>query len=137
MRPKILLEIAALASLGGSAPGSAESYGFNLHAVVPVMCQLRHTDVGAGATDGNIFSLGQINESCNAPTGYEIVVNYTPGTLNGTVLAAGEDHVTLNGSGEAILSRAPGPRIRNRPLTATPGEHGFDTDRLNFEIHTI
>ena len=139
MRRKLAigLGIAVLSSTLG-APAGAESSGtFNLTLFVPVDCTLRHSSEGLGAVTGNAFALGQINEYCNALAGYQIVVNYTPGTLEGTVLSAGEDRVTLNGSGRAVLTNAPGPRIRTRTLMATPGEHGFDTDHLDFQIQAI
>lgn len=131
--------LGALASLlvTASASAEAESMNFNLRATVPVSCFVRHSSMGAAAGGNGPVALGQINEFCNAPGGYEVVVNYAPGTLQGAVLSVGDEQVMLNGSGHAVLSRAPGPRIRERALTATPGANGFDTDHLNFEIQVL
>ena len=88
----------------------------------------------AGAIEGDAVSLGSFREYCNAPTGYELVVSYAPGTLVGTRIIAGSDEILLNGSGQAVLSRATGPRIRERPIAAVPGENGFDSDHLDLQI---
>ncbi|MDQ8758005.1 hypothetical protein RCO27_17400 [Sphingosinicella sp. LHD-64] len=120
-----------------SAPAGAESLNFNLRATVPVSCFVRHTAAGAGPSAGAAVALGQINEFCNAPGGYEVVVSYAPGTLRGAVLSVGNEQVVLNGSGQAVLSRAQGPRIRERALTALPGAGGFDTDRIDFRIQPL
>ena len=82
----------------------------------------------------NAVSLGSFREYCNAPTGYDLVINYAPGSLEGTRIIAGNDEIILNGSGQAVLSRATGPRVRERPIAAVPGEQGFDTDRFELTI---
>lgn len=137
MRRNFVVGLTALASTLSTPAGAVSTGTFTLTLVVPVDCTLHHTSQGAGGVSGNAFALGQIDEYCNAPAGYQIVVNYTPGTLNGTIISAGEDQVVLNGSGQAVLTNAPGPRIRARALTAVPGEHGFDTDHLDFQIQPV
>ena len=107
---------------------------FALRLQVPVHCLVQQRAPGAAIASGSAVSLGQFREYCNAPGGYEMVVRYAPGTLRGAVLAAGQDQVTLDGSGQAILSRAAGPRFRERAILATPGANGFDTDRLEFQL---
>lgn len=130
----------ALASLlaVASASAGAESASFHLQATVPVSCFVRHMPTGVPvANAGNPVALGQISEFCNAPGGYEVVVNYAAGTMQGAVLSVGDEQVVLNGSGQAVISRAQGPRIRQRALTAMPGANGFDTDRLNFQVQLL
>ncbi|QAY79695.1 hypothetical protein ETR14_03640 [Sphingosinicella sp. BN140058] len=112
----------------------AESFGYNLSLTVATHCTVSHSPVGAGAGNGGEIVLGQIAEYCNAPGGYDVIVSYTPGTLRGAVLAAGEDRVVLNGSGEAVLSHEVGPRKRERMLLAVPGEAGFDTSMLQLRL---
>jgi len=63
-----------------------------------------------------------------------LLVTYAPGSLRGARIIAGDDQVVLDGSGQAVLSRSPGPRIRERPVSAVPGEHGFDTSRFELQI---
>lgn len=112
----------------------ARSGNFGLKATIPVHCIVEHQPSRYGVAIGEGIALGELNEFCNAPGGYELVVSYTPGSLKGAMLAAGEDQVVLNGSGFAVLSRATGPRMRARTLAATPGAAGFDADRLEFEV---
>ena len=78
--------------------------------------------------------LRKIRELCNAAHGYELLVNYTPGSLQGTTIRAGDDEVVLNGSGQAVLSRADGPRIRERTVSVTPGPAGLNADSLEFSV---
>jgi hypothetical protein len=130
---RIAATIALLAAVGGSTVAPAAQSGYTLSLVVPVRCQVTF---GAGAvapvSDG--VGLGTIHEYCNAAGGYDLVVHYAPGTLDGTVLIAGDDDVTLDGSGSAVIARSPIPRIRQRTLVAIPGPNGFDSDRLELEV---
>jgi hypothetical protein len=116
------------------ANASVESSGsYLVRAYVPVVCTLTHA-IGPVAPLDQGYALGELKEYCNAPSGYSISVNYAPGSLRGAVIAVGDERVTLDGSGNTIVSRAPGPRIRDRAIVAIPGPSGFDTDRLNFQI---
>lgn len=122
---------------GCTSAAHSESFGINLLLQVPVMCTVR---AGAGAADApasptapGSFELGAIREYCNAPHGYDLVVHYTPGTLKGMTLIAGEARVELDGSGTALVGRSPGPAIKYRNLEAIPGPQGFDADHLDFE----
>jgi hypothetical protein len=90
--------------------------------------------IGSGVALGNVVALGTFREYCNAPGGYQLVVNYTPGSLQGARIIAGNDEIVLDGSGRAVLSRATGPKIRERLISMSPGANGFDTDRLELDI---
>ncbi len=129
--------LATLALVAGSGPANAATVSLTLQAIVPVACQVRHSSAGVGGSADGTVPLGQLNEFCNAAQGYELIVSYAPGTMRGAVLVVGEDRVVLNGSGEAVVSRSLGARIRNRMLSATPGDAGFDTDRLNFRVQVV
>ncbi|WP_243451035.1 hypothetical protein [Sphingosinicella sp. CPCC 101087] len=137
MLRKIGLATAAAAFTLSSAPLGAESRSFLIRARVPVVCQVQFRPIGATPIDGTTIPLGEISEFCNAPGGYELVVNYAPGTMQGAVIVAGEDQVVLNGSGQAILTRSPRPRNRARLLSAMPGQQGFDTDRLDLRVQPM
>lgn len=112
----------------------AASYSFNLRLQVPVHCTVKQQAIGSGTAIGNAFALGTFREYCNAPGGYQLVVNYAPGSLQGARIMAGNDEIVLDGSGRAVLSRATGPAIRERLITMAPGASGFDTDRLDLNI---
>lgn len=112
----------------------AASVGYELRLVVPVYCTVKHQGTGYGASANGAVSLGTFREYCNSPRGYDLIVTYTPGALKGTKIIAGEEQITLDGSGRSILSRASGPRLRERVIAAVPGSNGFDTDRLELSI---
>ena len=131
---KITLGAASVILAAAPTAALAASFGFNLRLSVAVHCTVQHQPMGYGAATGNAVSLGTFREYCNAPAGYDLVVNYTPGSLHGARIIAGSDEIVLNGSGQAVLSRATGPGIRERPIAAVPGENGFDTDRLELTI---
>jgi hypothetical protein len=134
MAKKLLLASLVLGPLVPVAAYAA-SGTYNLSLVVPVYCKVGFNGGGSSsAVDGGATPLGNLHEYCNAPAGYSLVVNYTPGALRGAELFVGSDRIVLDGSGHATVSQAQGPRIRNRPLAASPGENGFDTDRLDFEL---
>jgi len=134
MRLAAGLPVAALLCTATNAGANANaSASYAVRAVVPVICTLSHPAAAPTPLD-NGYSLGDLKEYCNAPSGYVVTVNYAPGSLRGAVIAVGDERVVLDGSGNTTISRASGPRIRDRALVAIPGPSGFDTDRLNFQI---
>lgn len=134
---KFSLGIASLALAVAPTTATAATYGFNLSLTVAVSCTVQHQATGFGMVSGDAVSLGTFREYCNAPGGYDLVINYAPGSLEGTRIIAGGDEIILNGSGQAVLSHATGPRVRERPIAAVPGEQGFDTDRFELRIVPI
>lgn len=136
MNARIFASIPVFAMLCISQPAGASSQasiGYNLEVNVPVICSLKHQP-GIAASVGGGYELGELIEYCNAPDGYTVTVNYAPGSMRGAVVSVGEESVTLDGSGTAVVSRAAGPRIRDRTIVAVPGPAGFDTSRLDFDI---
>lgn len=113
---------------------TAATFGVNLNLTVALQCTVQHQATGLGVISGDAVSLGTFREFCNAPTGYDLVVSYAPGTMQGARVIAGNDEIILNGTGRAVLSRSTGPRIRERMIAAVPGAKGFDTDRLELTI---
>ncbi len=134
MIQKFSLGIASFVLAAAPTTATAATFGFNLSLMVPVHCTVQHQPTGFGAISGNAVSLGTFREYCNAPTGYDLVINYAPGSMEGARVIAGNDEIVLNGSGRAVLSRSTGPRIMERMIAAVPGENGFDTDRLELTI---
>jgi len=131
---KFSLGIASVVLVVAPTAAMAATYGFNLSLMVAVNCTVQHQATGFGIINGDAVSLGTFREYCNAPSGYDLVINYAPGSMEGARVIAGNDEIVLNGSGRAILSRSTGPRIRERMIAAVPGENGFDTDRLELTI---
>ena len=131
---KFSLGIASVVLVVAPTAAMAATYGFNLSLMVAVNCTVQHQPTGFGIINGDAVSLGTFREYCNAPSGYDLVINYAPGSMEGARVIAGNDEIVLNGSVRAILSRSTGPRIRERTIAAVPGENGFDTDRLELTI---
>jgi hypothetical protein len=132
MRRTIKYLVIFITLLNGTTVYAAE-WSYMLSYVVPVQCTITYGP-GAGSASGGEVELGSIHEYCNAVHGYDLVVHYSPGTLEGSVLIAGEDQVTLDGSGTALVERSPIPRNRNRSLAVIPGPNGLDADHLDFEL---
>lgn len=136
-RYMIALPAAALLMSGSSAGASSQaSLGYLLKLNVPVVCTVHHR-AGLSPVGGGGYALGELQEYCNAPGGYQVTVNYAAGTLKGATVSVGDERAVLDGSGHSIVSRTAGPRIRDRTIVAVPGPAGFDTDRLSFDIDTI
>lgn len=131
---KFSLGMASIALALAPSAAFAASFTYNLRLTVAVNCTVKHQGVGYGALNGDALSLGTFREYCNAPQGYELVVNYAPGSLRGARIYADGDEIVLDGSGRAVLSRATGPKIRERAISMTPGAAGFDTNRLDLNI---
>lgn len=132
---KFLLGLSGFTFVAAPTVAYAESsVSYNLRLTVPVHCSVQHRAAGLGGAEGNGISLGTFREYCNAPGGYQLMVSYTPGTLRGARIIAGSDTVVLDGSGQAVLSRSTGPRIRERAISAIPGEQGFNTAQLQLQI---
>jgi hypothetical protein len=128
------LGVASLVLIVAPTTAMAASFGFHLNLTVAVRCTVQHQPTGFGTISGGAVSLGTFREYCNAPAGYDLVVNYAPGSMAGARVIAGNDEIVLNGSGRAVLSRSTGPRVRERMIAAVPGANGFDTDRLELTI---
>ena len=103
-----------------------------LSAQVPVVCKVAHS--GEITVQGLSYGLGKLLEYCNAPSGFALEVNYTPGSLKGALLQVGENSITLDGSGHNQVMRVAGPKILSQELVTTPGENGFDSNFLTFEV---
>jgi hypothetical protein len=131
---KLSLGVASMALAMTPMAAFGASFSYNLRLTVAVHCTVQHQGTGYGALNGDALSLGTFREYCNAPQGYELVVNYAPGSLRGARIYAGNAEIVLDGSGRAILSREEGPRIQERTISMVPGANGFDTNRLDLNI---
>lgn len=134
MRASVLLVTAAASAAAPAA--MVGRMGYQLSVTVPTLCGIKHHP-GMMLLNGDEYRLGSLQEYCNAARGYRVNLNYAPGSMRGAVVTVGDDHVVLDGSGIATISVARGPAIRERDLRATPGQAGFDTDRLDFAIESL
>lgn len=130
MRIGAIGAIGAMVGLAGATCADAAASSFAIRATVPVHCKARLVRSPMTVSGASTVELGQLSEYCNAPRGYTLVIRYSAGSLAGTMIRVGEDTVVLNGSGTAVLSESRIPRIRSRSISATPGEGGLQTDRL-------
>ena len=111
---------------------SSGSKSITVSGQVPVICRVSHS--GEVTNQGQSFGLGKLLEYCNAPGGFSLQVNYTPGSLKGAALQVGEKSIVLDGSGHNEVMRVGGPKIMTLNLLSTPGKNGFDSDYLTFEV---
>lgn len=132
---KLFIGSAALLSAFAPTLAFANSAAtLNLRLVVPVQCSVKYGGVLGSHNPTGAVLLGSVREYCNASGGYELVMTYTPGSLNGAMIQVGDHAVVLDGSGRAVLSREFGPKVQMRTLSIVPGATGFDTDRLEIDI---
>lgn len=111
---------------------SSGSKSITVSGQVPVICRVSHS--GEVTNQGQSFGLGKLLEYCNAPGGFSLQVNYTPGSLKGAALQVGEKSIVLDGSGHNEVMRVGGPKIMTLNLISTPSKNGFDADYLTFEV---
>jgi hypothetical protein len=131
----MILMVTGILTVATPASSNAASIGYNMLLRVPVYCKLTHSAINFGIPVGaDGISLGQLNEYCNSPGGYNLTINYTPGTLRGARITAGDEEIVLNGSGRDLLSKSTGPRIQERSISAIPGVDGFNTSRIELQI---
>ena len=129
-----------LAALLAMAPISASaldaSGSISLRATVPLVCNI--SVLGSGTyIDSDTVALGSVRELCNGANGYAVTVSYNPGTLVGATLRLGEDAVTLDGSGKAVVSNVLGAGYRVRPLSLDAGANGkIDSLELSLTIQS-
>lgn len=123
--------VLASAPMSDTMPQSG-SKSIVMSAQVPVICKVSHS--GEITVQGPSYGLGKLVEYCNAPSGFALEVNYTPGSLKGALLQVGENSITLDGSGHNQVMRVDGPKILSQDLVTTPGENGFDSSFLTFEV---
>ena len=108
------------------------SFGAHIVAVVPTICNVAHR--GDVTNSGESYGLGLLTEYCNSPGGFSLYVEYTPGTLIGTLLTVDQQTIQLDGSGRAEITKHIGPKIVTSEITVKPGRQGFDSGYLTFAV---
>lgn len=132
-KPTFLLASALAFAAAASTQAQANStFGAQITSVVPTICNVAHR--GTVTDLSGAFGLGELTEYCNAPGGFSLYVEYTPGTLVGTELTVDQNTIRLDGSGRASISQHEGPKIITTDITVTPGQNGFDSGYLTFAV---
>lgn len=93
-------KLVAAAALLAPVPALAEDASVSLHTVVPRVCYVAPN--GAAEAGNGVIQIANITEFCNSG-GYTIVLDYTPGTLQGATATFAGQSVVLDGSGQAVL----------------------------------
>lgn len=123
MSKSLLLSTAvAFATVFGAAgiahaDGSA-SYTINVTGYVPVICHINSNQTVA--VTGSNTDLGDVNEFCNNPTGYQVWVDYAPGTTSASISVDGRT-VALSSSGSTMIDTSNTAAIQTRHLTLNGG----------------
>ncbi len=128
----LLAAIVPSASFAGS--GDAQ-VNLTISGFVPVICraQLDNATVSL-PDDGSAVQLGRLNEFCNSPGGYHVVVSYTGHGDLGALIVDGRQ-VHLDGSGRAVITESAGPAILSHELDYQPGKDAITS--LNVTVETI
>lgn len=95
-----VLAVAMAAAISGTANAGSASYTINITGYVPVICHA--TASNTMVQPGQNVSLGNLTEFCNNPTGYQVWVDYAPGTTGETIYVDG-NAVPLSSSGSTMI----------------------------------
>lgn len=98
----------AVAASSGEPSGSV-SYSIGITGYVPVICRAE-LSTSVVPANGGATSLGNLQQFCNSPNGYQIFVDSSPELANAT-LTVGGHAVTLSGSGSTLVASSEGPAI--------------------------
>lgn len=122
MRNRTVSLFAALAVAGLAGTAGAASTGLGVQGqmtvgitgFVPVICRAA-VDVGSVSTTPGTKPLGVMKEFCNAPGGYRVVANYSPGLADAKIIVDGKP-IALDASGSTVVSRSNRAGINERQL---------------------
>lgn len=118
--------------LAGSATAAApanSSYTIGITGFVPVICHAQF-DASVVPSQAGETSLGQLNEFCNNPNGYQIFAETSPELADATLLVDGEA-ITLAAGASTLVVSADGPSIASREVSlASNGAAGSLSFRL-------
>jgi hypothetical protein len=117
-----ILAIAALSTLLCGAASATEStasageasYTIEVRGYVPVICRAQVSATLTPAQAGTV-DLGQLNEFCNNPTGYEVWVDYPP-SLSGASVTIDGQTVALSDSGSTRIDQSTTAGIASKSL---------------------
>lgn len=119
--------VAALSLLAASTvPAQADvrpasqSTSVRIQGHVPVMCRVQlASSVGVMGEDG-VVDLGVVREFCNAPRGYRVILQHSPGLEDATIFRGGL-RIPLSPTGETVLTDSTHADIQEVALSIDPG----------------
>lgn len=113
MRTKITTALCALV-LAGSASATAPSSNYTLRITghVPVICNAT-LDASVVPMTGDQVSLGQLNEFCNSPNGYQVFVDASPELADASLVIDGK-FVDIADEGSTLISTSSHADIASR-----------------------
>jgi hypothetical protein len=126
MNRKLSAFLIATAIFGGSAstassgePTDSANYTIGITGFVPVICRASVDETIVRGAAGKT-SLGNLNEFCNSPNGYQVFVEGSPELANATIVVDG-NRVPLAATGPTLISSSNGPSIvSHRLVLQTP-----------------
>lgn len=128
-----VLATAALPAHAGAEFQGSSSTSIRLRGYVPVICHVNvSADVGVMAADGTV-DLGTAREFCNAPHGYQVLVDH-PRDLEGAALITDGQRIPLSASGVTVLSDVGHADIRQVSLGADLGRDPSRFRSINIRI---
>jgi hypothetical protein len=134
MHRKFSAFIVGVALLGGSAtaaPGDT-SYTIGITGFVPTICHAQ-LDTSIVPAQSGETSLGQLNEFCNSPNGYQVYVQGSPELANSTLMVDGQP-ITLSANGPTLVVSSDRPNIASRDVSlASNGVAGS----LTFQVVSL
>jgi hypothetical protein len=127
--------IAALSFPAHANTGISDSQSsvIRLHAVVPVLCRVQLDVSPSGPDENGIVDLGFVDEFCNAPRGYRVVVQHSP-DLEGAALISGGVRIPLSPTGETVMTDSFHPDLRRLTLSADLGQRPEEFRSLSVRI---
>ena len=136
MNRSVTAFVIAAALTGGSAtaaaPAETASYTIGITGFVPVVCHASLDSSVIPAQAGET-PLGQLNEFCNSPGGYQLFVESSPELANSTLLVDGRA-VPLSADGPTLIVTSDGPSIASRDVSLASNGAGGS---LSFRIVSL
>ena len=108
-----LFASAASASVPNAMP-EQNSMTIEIRGYVPVICRASVNATSVASQEGQT-AIGQLNEFCNSPTGYQVWVDYSPELAGSSIIVDGHS-VELSESGTALIDASSTAGIATKDL---------------------
>jgi hypothetical protein len=105
---------------GGVQAAAPARYTIEITGFVPVICNVSMSQDIVTPSPEESIDLGVMSEFCNSPNGYQVWVDYAPGTQMGTFEVDGE-RIPVSASGATMISASFTAAKRTRHLSLDMG----------------